>query len=179
MAGQAYQDITSHYNAYFNCNEKLKGVYKLAEQYHKDKFDSVIPVLYYNEKKEFASYSSDLDDVIKRATTGIQLHPTANWTDDQFLLIGQANYLKGDYDKAAKSFKYITTQFKEGVDYVKVMKSLGKKVGKYVRGKKIIVKPQVKEVVNPDGTTTLVKVDKRPEISMWYIHRQDRKRWCG
>lgn len=169
LATQAYNDITSHYNAYFNCNEKLKNTLKVAEQSHKDKFDSVIPVYYYNDKKEFASFASDLDDVVKRTTTAIQLHPTANWTDDHFLLIGEANYLKGDYDKAAKSFKYITTQFKEGVDYVKVMKSLGKKVGKYVRAKKIIVKPQVKTVVNNDGTTTLEKVDNRPAISTW-IH---------
>ena len=163
LPSQAYQDITSHYNAYFNTNDKEKSVLTLAQTAHKDKFDSVIPVYYYNSPKEFASYSSDLDDIIKRSTMAIQIHTISNWTDDHFLVIGEAYYLKGEYDKAANSFKYITTQFKNGVDYVKVMKSLKKKVGKYVPGKPNTVKPQVKTIINPDGTKSYEKVDNRPE----------------
>ncbi len=169
----AYQDITSHYNAYFNSSEKLKNVYKLSLESHKDKFDSVLPVFHYTDPKEFASYTSDLDDVVKRSTLAIQLHNISNWSDDHFLLIGQANFLKGDYDKAASSFKYITTEFKEGVDYVKVMKGLGKPLKKYVKKKKKKVKPEVKVIINKDGTQTLQKVDKRPEFSLW-IHEPAR-----
>jgi len=165
---QVYHDITSHYNAYFNVNEKLQGVMELSEQSHKDKFDSVIPVYYYTNSKEFASYSSDLDDIIKRSTAAIQLHAPSNYTDDHFLIIGIAHYLKGDYDKATTDFKYITTQFKEGVDYVKVMRSLGKKVGKYRPAKrKPPVKVQVQAIVNKDGTQSLEKIDNRPEVSLW------------
>jgi tetratricopeptide (TPR) repeat protein len=166
---QAYHDITSHYNAYFNTNEKVQSILTLAETSHKDKFDSVIPVYYYSSPKEFASNSSDLDDVIKRSTAAIQLHPTANWADDHFLVIGEAYYLKGEYDKASNSFKYITTQYKNGVNYVTVMKSLHKKVGKYVPGKTVAPKPQIKTTVNPDGTKSLEKVDNRPENTIW-IH---------
>lgn len=169
LPAQANADITSHYNAYFNTHDKLENILATNLETHKDKFDSVIPVYYYTSPKEFAANASDLDDIIKRATTAIQLHTISNWTDDQFITIGQANYLKGEYDKAANSFKYITTQFKNGVDYVKVMKSLKKKVGKYVPGKPNTVRPQVKTIVNPDGTKTLQKVDNRPEESLW-IH---------
>ncbi|HLP51421.1 MAG TPA: tetratricopeptide repeat protein [Chitinophagales bacterium] len=164
---QAFLDITSHYNAYFNSNEKVKNVYKLSLESHKDKFDTVIPVFHYNDPAEFTSYAGDLDDAVKRSTLAIQLRGAANWSDDHFLLIGQAHYLKGDYDKASSSFKYITTEYKEGVDYVKVMKSLGKPVKNYVRAKKKKKKPQVKMIVNKDGTTTLEKVDNRPEFSLW------------
>lgn len=166
---QEFNDLVSHDNAWFNCNDKMNSTMALALQYHKDKFDSVLPVYFYTDPKEFASYSSDLDDIIKRTTVAIQLHNIANWTDDNFLLIGEAQFLKGDYDKAYNTFKYITTQFKEGVDYVKVMRQLGKKVGKYVPAKKRPPKPQVQVVVNKDGTQTLEKLDNRPEISMW-IH---------
>lgn len=170
---QAYHDITSHYNAYFNANEKLKGALQSVQANHKDKFDSVIAVYYYSDPADFASYNSDLEDVIKRSTQAIQLHNIANWSDDHMLLIGRANYYKGDYDKAASSFKYITTEFKEGVDYVRVMKGLGKKLGKYVRAKKKKTKPQVKVVTNSDGTKTLEKEDNRPTYSLW-IHEAAR-----
>lgn len=165
---QAYNDITAHYNAYFNANEKLKNTLKVAEDAHKDRFDTVIPVFFYTDPKEFGAYTADLDDAIKRSTQSIQLHPTANWSDDNMLLIGKSSFLKGDYDKAAGSFKYITTEYKEGVDYVKVQKSLGKKVGKYVKKKKAKKKkPVVKVIDNKDGTKTLEKEDNRPEKSIW------------
>lgn len=170
---QAFLDITSHYNAYFNSNEKLKTTLKNAEVAHKEKFDSVLSVYYYNDSKEFAAYASDLEDVVKRSTQAVQLRGAANWSDDHFLLIGISNYLKGDYDKAGASFKYITTEYKEGVDYIKVMKSLGKKPGKYVKAKKKKKKPEVKVIVNKDGTQTLEKIDKRPKFSLW-IHEPAR-----
>lgn len=167
---QAYNDITAHYNAYFNANEKLKNTLKVAEAAHKDRFDTVIPVFFYTDSKEFGAYTADLDDAIKRSTQSIQLHPTANWSDDNMLLIGKSSFLKGDYDKAAGSFKYITTEYKEGVDYVKVQKSLGKKVGKYVKKKKAKKKKAVVKVIdNKDGTKTLEKEDNRPEKSI-FIH---------
>jgi tetratricopeptide (TPR) repeat protein len=163
----AYHDITSHYNAYFNSSEKLKGVLQTAEQTHKDKFDSVIAVYAHNDPQEFTSYGSDLDDVVKRSTQAIQYHNISNWSDDHLLLIGKVNYLKGDYDKASTSFKYITTEYKEGVDYVKERKREHKKVGKYIRKKKKKKKPQVKVVVKEDGTKSLEKIDNRPSISVW------------
>jgi tetratricopeptide (TPR) repeat protein len=173
---QAYHDITSHYNAYFNANEKIKNTMKTVESTHKDNFKEVIAVYSYNDSKDFAASANELDDAIKRSTQAIQLHTVANWTDDHFLLIGKASYLKGDYDKAQSSFKYITTEFKEGVDYVKVMKTKGKKIGKYVKAKKKKkAKPEVKVITNTDGTKTLEKVDKRPEVSIW-IHTPARSK---
>lgn len=169
----AYHDLTSHYNAYFNTHEKLTNTLHTAEASHNDKFDSVISVYFYNDPKDFTPYSGDLDDIIKRSTLAIQLHNVSNWSDDHMLQIGIASYLKGDYDKASGSFKYITTEFKEGVDYVKVMKDLGKRVGKYVRAKKKKKKPQYKAVEQPDGSKKMEKVDNRPEFSLW-IHEPAR-----
>lgn len=169
LPSQAYHDLTSHYNAYFNANEKLKNTLRVQRDTHKDKFDSVIAVFDHNNPADFAANSADLDDAIKRSTLSIQLHGTSNWSDDNMLLIGKSSYFKGDYDKASSSFRYITTEYKDGVDYVKVRKSLGKKVGKYVKAKKKKKKTQVKVISNEDGTKTLEKVDNRPKKSIW-IH---------
>ncbi|MCS6935129.1 MAG: tetratricopeptide repeat protein [Chitinophagales bacterium] len=165
---QAYHDLTSHYNAYFNAREKFKATIKTVEANHKDKFDSVIAVYAHNDLAETTPYASDLEDVIRRSTQSIQLHNFANWSDDNMLLIGKANYLKGDYDKASASFKYITTEYKEGVDYVKVQRALGKKVGKYVRSKKKKKKPQFETKLDSLGNKVLVKKDNRPEKSIWW-----------
>jgi hypothetical protein len=178
IATQAYHDITNHYNAYFNVNEKLKGTLITAEMARKDNFKEVLPVYSYNDPKDFASYSSDLEDCIKRSTESIQMHKPANWVDDHLILIGRAYYYKGDYDKAASSFKLITTEYKEGVDYRKVLERKGKKKGgkpvpsRYIKLQKNKKKkdktPEVKIVKNDDGTKTLVKEDNRPEFSLWW-----------
>lgn len=166
---QAYLDINSRFNAYYNVNEKLVNVFKMSEQSHKDNFDSVISVYHYSDPKEFGSYTGDLDDVVKRSTLAIQLYGASNYSDDHFLMIGQADYLKGDYDKASNSFKYITTEYKDGVDYVRVMKGLGKRVKKYARAKKRKVQQQVKTVMKPDGTKSLERVDIRPS-KKFFMH---------
>lgn len=177
IATQAYHDITSHYNAYFNVNEKLKATLITAEAARKDNFNEVLPVYSYNNPKDFASYTGDLDDCIKRSTQSIQLHKPANWADDHVLLIGRAYYYKGDYDKASSSFKLVTTEYKEGVDYRKVLEKKKRKKGKPIPSRYIKIqknkakkdkKPEVQIVKNPDGTKTLVKEDNRPEYSPWW-----------
>lgn len=175
LPAQAYHDITAHYNAYFNANEKIKYTVQTAEANHKDKFDSVIPVYANSNPADFTSYSGDLEDAVKRSTKSIQYHGISNWSDDNMLLIGKANYLKGDYDKAASSFKFITTEYKEGVDYVKERKRAGKKLGKYVKKKKKKKKkqPEVVFVKQKDGTKVAVKNDIRPKYTL-FVHEPAR-----
>lgn len=171
---QAYHDITSHYNAYFNANEKIKYTIQTAEINHKDKYDSVLPVYATSSPTDFTSYSGDLEDAVKRSTKSIQYHGVSNWSDDNMLLIGKANYLKGDYDKAATSFKFITTEYKEGVDYVKERRRAGKKVGKYVKKKKKKKKePELITVKKKDGTKEIIKNDTRPKYSL-FVHEPAR-----
>lgn len=171
---QVYHDITAHYNAYFNANEKIKYTIQTAEANHKDKFDSVIPVYANSNPADFTSYSGDLEDGIKRSTKSIQYHGVSNWSDDNMLLIGKANYLKGDYDKASTSFKFITTEYKEGVDYVKERRRAGKKVGKYVKKKKKKKKePELIVVKKKDGTKEVIKNDTRPKYTL-FVHEPAR-----
>jgi hypothetical protein len=175
LAKQAYHDLTSRYNAYYNASEKMKAAFKTLDAGHKDNFKEVIPVFTYSDSKESATYASDADDIIKRSTLAIQLHPYANYSDDHFLLIGKASYLKADYDKAAQTFKFISTKYKDGVDYIAVQKDRGKKYNDAVKvkkkkGKK---KPEYKTIKNKDGSTALKPIDNRPKRSLW-IHESSR-----
>ncbi len=168
LPSQAYHDITSHYNAYFNANEKLKATFKTLNENHKDNYKEILPVYAFSDPKEAASFSGDCEDVVKRSTTAIQLHETSNWSDDAMLLVGKANYLTGEYDKALSAFKYITSDYKDGVNYNEVRKKSGKKT-RSVKPKKRKPKPKpdFKYVKQKDGTTVKVPVDNRPEYTLW------------
>jgi len=133
-----YQDITGHYNAYFNANEKMKGVYVAMDKAHKDNYKEILPLFTYSNPKEASAVTGDLDDIIKRMTLSVQIHKTSNWADDDFVMMGRANYIKGNYDKAFAFFKYTTTEYKNGVDYVKEMKKPAKTQSGLVPGQKLM-----------------------------------------
>jgi len=163
---QAYHDITSRYNAYHNANEKMKASLKNIEANVKDNYKEVLRVFPYSDTKQTSGFGGDFDAVIKHSTTAIQLHPYSNWSDDHFLLVGKSYYLKGELDKATQSFRYISTKYKEGVDYIIVQRDLGKKssdVKRKKKPKKDPNKPVYKTIVNKDGTKVLQAQDNRPE----------------
>ena len=167
-----YHDITGHYNAYFNAKEKLKAVYVTMDKVHKEDYKEIIPIFTYSNPKEAATVSGDLDDIEKRVTYSVQVHKVSNWADDDFLIMGKASYIKGNYEKAQSFLKYTTTEYKNGVDYVKERKKEGK-VAKPTKKKKPVKKPQFEQVLDKDGNLVLNKIDQRPSYSLW-IHEPAR-----
>jgi tetratricopeptide (TPR) repeat protein len=165
LATMVYQDITGHYNAYFNANEKMKGVYAAMDKAHKDNYKNVLPLFTYSDPKEAKSATADLEEIEKRLTLSVQIHKTSNWADDDFVMMGKANYIKGNYDKAYAFFKYTTTEYKNGVDYVKEMKKMGK-IAKPTMKKKPVKKPKFEQVLDDKGNLVLNKIDERPSKSL-------------
>jgi tetratricopeptide (TPR) repeat protein len=167
-----YHDLTGHYNSYFNAKEKLKGIYATMDKIHKDNYKEVIPLYTYSDPKEAATVSGDCDDIEKRVTYNVQVHKVSNWADDDFLIMGKANYIKGNYEKAQSFIKYTTTEYKNGVDYVKERKKEGK-VAKPTLKKKPAKKPHFEQKLDEKGNMTLVKIDERPSYS-FFIHEPAR-----
>lgn len=146
----------------------MKGVYVAMDKSHKDNYKQVLPIFTYSNPKEASGATGDLDAIIKGLTLSVQIHKVSNWADDDFVMMGRANYIKGNYDKALAFFKYTTTEYKNGVDYVKEMKKMGK-VAKPTLKKKAVKKPQFEQVKDNKGYTSLNKIDERPSYSL-FIH---------
>lgn len=100
------QNTITHYNYYFNANEKLERVIALAKAQNRDDYTKLLS--FYNYTLEAtASQKKELDSVIYKCTAGILIHDTRNdWIDNLYLLIGKTYYLKKQFDSA-----YITLQF--------------------------------------------------------------------
>ena len=101
------QNNFTHYNYYYNANNKIKAVIEKAKASQKDDFSKLIP--YYPFSLESTSgQKNELDSVILKATAGILLHDLRNdWIDDMYLLMGKAYYFRKDFDSAAATFQFI------------------------------------------------------------------------
>lgn len=110
---QVYHDITARNNAYFNAVEIFKTVEENIRNNREENYDTILPVYESRDAELAASYSADLDEVIKKASVDIQVHEPSKYTDNNYLLIGQTYYMKGDYATAIETFQFVNAEFKE------------------------------------------------------------------
>jgi tetratricopeptide (TPR) repeat protein len=101
------QNTITHYNYYFNSNNKVNAVVERAVMANKDDYSKLLPFYPYSLDNT-ASQKQELDSVIYKSTAGILLHDLRNdWVDNMYLLIGKAYYYRKDFDSAAMTFQFI------------------------------------------------------------------------
>ncbi len=121
---RTYHGTTARYNGWFNANELMRmalNTYKtsLKEDYYQQLPIDPLP----NEEQVVGLYPA-IDTSIVKCTKVIQRHsmPSADnssekqeeynsWIDENWIMIGIANYYRRDYDAAMKNFKFIKRFF--------------------------------------------------------------------
>ncbi|MGZ8558462.1 MAG: type IX secretion system periplasmic lipoprotein PorW/SprE [Chitinophagaceae bacterium] len=107
------QNTITHYNYFFNANNKLNEVIQRAKTAFTDDYSLLIP--FYNYTLEAtAADSLELDSISSKAQTGIVLHDLrSDWADNLYLLWGASYYLKQQFDSAQLMFQFINYAFAE------------------------------------------------------------------
>ncbi len=97
----------THYNYYFNAEQKLQDILIAAKSQFKEDYTQLLP--FYNYTLDAtANEQAMLDSLLYKCTAGILLHDLRNaWIDDLYLLLGKAYYYRKDFDSAAFTFQYI------------------------------------------------------------------------
>jgi hypothetical protein len=116
------QNTTTHYNYYFNANNKLNEIIARAKSAHKDDYTKLLPFYNYSLDKT-ANEKQELDSVIYKSTVAILIHDLrSNWVDNMYMLMGKAYYFRNQLDSAYLTFQYINYAFapkeKDGYDKV-------------------------------------------------------------
>lgn len=105
------QNTVARYNYYFNARKKLHAISHSISRQGLDNYNYLLPFYPYNLQNMGLS-KGDLDTVIEKASINIQIHdPRSKWIDDSYLLIGQAYFYQGEWDKANRTFAFINTKF--------------------------------------------------------------------
>lgn len=105
---QVFQNTFTRYNYYFNAHRKMEEAHDNMKRRKKDNFEERIDLFPFDPNVDSTVFASDMDTIVRKAAVGIQIHdPRTKWADDLYLLMGQAYYYRGDYERATISFKYI------------------------------------------------------------------------
>ncbi|MFN3940123.1 MAG: hypothetical protein ACK4IY_06020, partial [Chitinophagales bacterium] len=54
----------------------------------KDNFDAILPIFKNGDQQMAQSMGPSFDEIIKKSSIAIQLHPKSKWVDDSYFLIG-------------------------------------------------------------------------------------------
>jgi tetratricopeptide (TPR) repeat protein len=101
------QNTFTHYNYYFNANNKLNQVIDRAKASYQDDYTRLLPFYSYTLDGT-AQQKNDIDSVIYKCTAGILLHDLRNdWIDNLYLLLGKAYMYRKDFDSATHTFQYL------------------------------------------------------------------------
>lgn len=119
------QNTVTHYNWFFNANNKLNDIIGRAKEAFRDDYSQLLA--FYNYSLETtAADSVQLDSLSYKTQTGIAIHDLRNdWIDNLYLLWGASYYLKQQHDSAYLMFQFINYAFapKEKDGYYKTIGS--------------------------------------------------------
>lgn len=109
--GKLYHNTTAHYNGYFNANELVNAsIISLADQ-HQDNYNQLLEVYPYIAASNPQAAAADLDQAVEKVATVVSLHRYSQWTDDCYLLVGKAQFLKKDYESAESTLRYLLEEY--------------------------------------------------------------------
>ena len=106
-----WQNTYTHYNYFFNANNKLNEVIQRAKEAHKDDYSTLLS--FYNYSLDATTQDkTQLDSVIYKSKTGIVMHDLRNdWIDDMYMLWGAAYFLQKQIDSAYRIIKFVNYAF--------------------------------------------------------------------
>jgi hypothetical protein len=106
-----FQNLTARYNYIYNSNVLLTEYNESLLQSYADNYEKTLPV-YLDPEPQVnlvltpGTANKQLDEVITKGQTIINDKSFSNYIDDAYMLLGKANYLKGNYFISSEYFDY-------------------------------------------------------------------------
>lgn len=131
---RAYQNLTAHYNVYFNGKESLRtGVEKINNSVEDD-YSKVLPLYKSSNPTTGKAAISQMENAIQKGSKLIQSHSITkkpkrrkhrsksyiqfasrdefnNWVDDAYILMGKAYFYQHNFASAIENFSYVVRKF--------------------------------------------------------------------
>lgn len=104
-------DMNARYNGIFNAKELYKASVSQLEGVHEDNFNQVLDIYPYGSETDRKLVEENMDLAIEKVVKVAALHEPSKWVDDCYVIMGKAQYLKGDYESAQETLEYFVEDF--------------------------------------------------------------------
>jgi tetratricopeptide (TPR) repeat protein len=117
---KGYHNMTARYNGYYNAGVIINEALESYRTGYQEDYSKVIPLDLYPKGEDASAMFPQLEDAIARCSKVVVRHSMPNpaiiknkknencrWIDDNWLVIGRAYYIKGEYTEAEEKLKYV------------------------------------------------------------------------
>ncbi|MEJ5994747.1 gliding motility protein [Pedobacter sp. Du54] len=118
-ANRRLQNLSARYNYIYNSNVLLTTYLENLSQTYKDNYEQILsiyiapPSIDYLSDGATTSENKELDDITLKAQTIVSEKNFSNYIDEAYMLLGKANFYKGNYYNAAEYFDYVERAYKK------------------------------------------------------------------
>lgn len=112
LLAKGWHNTNAHFNGYFNAAEIMEESVLLLEEQHEDNYNQVLDMFPFMATDNPSIVYEEMDRAVEKVTIVVRKHPYSNWTDDSYLLAGQAQFVKRDYESAEQTFRYVVNEFR-------------------------------------------------------------------
>ena len=113
FTNRAFHNLTSHYNAYFLADTKIKSAEDQVIENYKEDYTQILPVFIPIDSTTIQQNKVSLDSARELSSKAIDWHRISKWVDDSYYLIGKIDYLQARTDDAKNAFRYVNSQSKD------------------------------------------------------------------
>jgi tetratricopeptide (TPR) repeat protein len=117
--GKFYHNTTSEFNGYFNANEIMKESYAILEDNNQDNYSKILEPYNFTAATDPKIVSPQLDKAIEKVARVAALHQPGDWVDDCYVLMGQAQFLKKDFETSLETLTFFENEFNPANPYGK------------------------------------------------------------
>jgi len=165
--GKVFHNMTARYNGYYNASVLLYESTLALESQHQENYKKILPIYKYVEADNPKAVAEPLDKSINKVSVVVNLHRVSHWTDDCYLMMGQAQYLKQDYEAAEETLAFMMGEFNP--------KEMAKKEAKsksYKKRKKAIKSGKASK----DDGDGPIKLSKKEKEKLAKLKRKEREK---
>lgn len=113
FTNRTFHNLTSHYNAYFLADTKIKAAENEVIENYKEDYTQILPVFIPIDSSTIQKNKVSLDSARELSSKAIDWHRISKWVDDSYYLIGKIDYLQARVDDAKNTFRYVNSQSKD------------------------------------------------------------------
>ncbi len=106
-----YHDITSKYNRNFNANLLIDETMASLDAAYQEDYSKILPLYPHVDKENPTQVADPMDQAIEKASVAIAIHRPSHWTDDNYLIIARAQFIKEDFESAEATLRYLVKHY--------------------------------------------------------------------